>query len=142
MFRLQKAIVLAMVVGLGLVLAGGTFDSVAYAGGDCGCSAPELKACCGQPCITYRHHCRARRVCCDCQCDAPVQVILKVTDPNCCCTIEVPVCVPACCDDVPKGCAGVGLLGRGITTFTWCCGFKARVVVKRTGDVVVHTYGS
>lgn len=90
--------------------------------------------------ISYRHHCSLRKTCC-CSC-ATIKTVLTVDDP-CCCgnSIAVPVCLPDCCDDCPRVVRDGGHLGRGVTTFVWCCGYKVKVVVDRCGDVVVHSYG-
>lgn len=95
-------------------------------------------------CVSYVHHNTLRRTCrgCDCCCKPPMIVMLTVTDP-CCCTnvLEIPVCVPACCCDVPKCSSRVGLLGRGRVNYTWCCGYRVEVVFDKCGSVVVHSYG-
>ena len=104
--------------------------------GDCGQVACD---CCPAPCISYHHHRTLRRTCCGC-CD-PINAILEVTDPVCCTTVEVPVCLPGCCDGVPTVCPGRGLLGRGVVEYQWCCGYRVKVVFKKCGDIVVHSYG-
>jgi hypothetical protein len=96
--------------------------------------------CCGTRCITYRDHCRCKKTCCDCA--APIQVVLQVKDPCRCCFVEVPVCVPACCKGVPEVSCGRGLLCRDTVTYSWCCGFRVKVVFDRCGDLIVHTYGA
>ena len=36
-----------------------------------------------------------------------------------------------------------GLFGRTITEYTWCCGYKVRIVLStRRNTLTVHTYGS
>jgi len=90
--------------------------------------------------ISYHHHCTLRKTsCCSC---GTIRQVLMVDDP-CCCgkTIAIPVCLPDCCDDQPKSSGHCGPLGRGVTTFHWCCGYKVKVVVDRCGDVTVHSYG-
>ena len=103
--------------------------------------APAVE-CCPQPCIRYVAHRPCRKTCCCC-CTPPVETVLHVQDP-CCCTriVEVPVCLPSCCQGDPCTTSRCGLLCRGVTTFQWCCGYKVRVVFRHCGDVVVHTYGS
>lgn len=98
----------------------------------------ESPAC--APCISYCHHRTLRKTCCGC-CDT-LKILLPVQDP-CCCTniVEVPVCLPGCCTDAPCVSSRCGLFGRGIVTYTWCCGYKVRVVFNKCGDVVVHSYG-
>jgi hypothetical protein len=95
---------------------------------------------CPTPCITYRHH-GPSKSCCS---QPPIETVLCVKDPcRCGCEVMVPVCLPACClDEVPKVSSRCGLLGRGVVTYQYCCGFTVRVVFQRCGNVVVHTYGS
>ena len=96
--------------------------------------------CCQDRCIKYRHHCTLRKVCRGC--DAPVKTILAVQDPCCCkCVVEIPICLPACCEGTPKVCERDGLLCRNVVVYEWCCGYRVRVVFDRCGDVVVHSYG-
>jgi len=110
---------------------------------------------CGKRCLKYRHHKRHKKICKECgrrrckkdckeKCKPakpPIKVILAVVDPCCCCKIEVPVCLPACCKGAPTKKCSKGLLGS-TTTYKWCCGYKVRIVVKKCGDLVVHSYGS
>ncbi len=96
---------------------------------------------CGpQYCITYHKHCLLRRVCCDC-CVPPYQTVLKAKVPCSCCEVDIPVCVPGCCTDAPCVTCRPGLFGRVVTEYTWCCGFKVRIVATRRGTIAVHTYG-
>jgi hypothetical protein len=94
-------------------------------------------ACCPQPCITYRHC--GRKICCGCQ--PPKSIVLTVKDPCTCCDVQVPVCVPACCDGEPTVCTGKGFLCRDIVEYEWCCGFYVRVAFKKCGDLIVTTRG-
>lgn len=89
--------------------------------------------------ISYHHHCTVRKTCCTC---GTIQQVLMVADP-CCCgkVIAVPVCLPDCCSEAPSVDDRCGVLGRGVTVFHWCCGYKVKVVVGHCGDVVVHSYG-
>ncbi|MCY2996421.1 MAG: hypothetical protein NTY19_52520 [Planctomycetota bacterium] len=69
-------------------------------------------------------------------------MILQVKQPCCCgCTVDVPVCVPACLKGEPQVTSCCGPLGRGVVTYTWCDDFKIRVVFQHHGDLLVHTYG-
>jgi hypothetical protein len=90
------------------------------------------------PCITYRGQ-RALDVCCGCE--PPIKTVLLVKDPVTCCCVEVPICLPACCTDAPEVCAREGLLGRGVVTHDWCCGFSVKVTFRNRGDVVVTYSG-
>jgi hypothetical protein len=96
---------------------------------------------CGRaPCIDYRYHrFLQKKVCCGCE--PPAKVVLQVKDP-CCCYVEVPVCVPACCKGDPKvSCGKGGLFNRGTVTYEWCCGYKIKIEFEKCGDLKVHYYG-
>jgi hypothetical protein len=67
--------------------------------------------------------------------------MLTAKDPCTCCEIEVPVCVPGCCKEPSCVTCRRGLFGRSITEYTWCCGYRVKIVVTRRGAVIVHTYG-
>jgi hypothetical protein len=97
-----------------------------------------IKICCDR-CIDYRYHC-VRRLCCDCT--PSVRTVLLVKDPCDCCFVEVPVCLPACCKDAPEVCCHKGVLGRSVVEYSWCCGFRVKIVFDRRGDVVVHSFGA
>lgn len=101
------------------------------------CCAPK-EACCPKPCITYRHH--GPKLCCGC-CLPPVETVLKVKNPCTSCETDVPVCLPACCKGEPKVCCGSGIFGRDVVVYEWCCGFRVKVAFKRTGDLLVSTWG-
>src|SRR5687767_12434363 len=76
---------------------------------------------CAQPrCISYRSHCSRR-----CSFDActATKVVLQVPDHCCCCLVEVPVCVPACCEGAPSVCSHCGIFGRRVVEYSWCCGY-------------------
>lgn len=103
---------------------------------DCATPKPE---CCLKPCITYRHC--GPKLCCDCECKPGVPTVLKVKDPCTCCEAEVQVCIPACCTGEPTVCAGTGVFCRDVVTYEWCCGYRVKVVFKRTGDLLVTTWG-
>jgi hypothetical protein len=94
---------------------------------------PPSPACCPTPCITYRNH-GCQNVCSSAP---PIHTVLQAKDPCTCCPINIPVCVPASCTDVPTVCAGRGFLGREVMWYDWCCGFSVKVTFKRTGDVIV-----
>ncbi|MEQ8786467.1 MAG: hypothetical protein RIC55_09215 [Pirellulaceae bacterium] len=111
-------------------------SSSASHGADPSCCAPPPK--CRPRCISYKHHLTLRKTCCTCK---TIKVVLQVYDPCCCCCVDVPVCLPACCCDTPCKSARGGLIARGVTTFTWNCGYKVRVVMGPQGNLVVHSYG-
>lgn len=91
-------------------------------------------------CVRYVQHCSHRKTCCDCS--SSYQTTLTVIDPKTCCQIEVPVCLPSCCTGYPQSSGRDGLFGRGITSYSWCCGYSVRIVVGHQGDVTVHYYGA
>jgi len=95
------------------------------------CCAPPL--CCYNPCIKYRER-GLRKRCYGCQSQ---QIVLKVQDPcQCHCVVEVPVCIPACCQGPPKVCGRCGVFCRGVVDYEWCCGFQVRVTLTKHGDVI------
>lgn len=98
--------------------------------------------CAHKYCISYRKLHVRRKVCCGC-CVEPYTTMLTVNDPCSCCPIEVPVCVPGCCTDAPSVSCRRGLFGRMIYTYTWCCGYTAKITLStRRGTILVTTYGS
>ena len=101
------------------------------------CGAPEPN-CCPPPCIKYRH--RGPKLCCG-PCKPGKPIVLTVINPATCCEVEVPVCLPACCEGEPTVCTGQGFLCRDIVEYQWCCGFYVRVAFKHCGDLVVTTWG-
>lgn len=113
--------------------------NTSWAKGEPGCATPVVTCApkCCPPCIDYRHHK-------GCKCFDPCktkQIILQVKDPCTCCLVEVPVCVPCCCEGEPKVCCYKGFLKRDVVEYSWCCGFYLKVVFDRRGDVTVHYYG-
>lgn len=100
------------------------------------CCAPAEPVCC-PPKIHYRH--RGPKLCCGCE--PGVETILKVKNPCTGCEVDVPVCVPACCQGEPTVCAGRGFLGRDVVEYEWCCGYSVRVAFKHCGDLLVTTWG-
>lgn len=120
----------------------GLFEASAAAayGPSCGCEAECAPKCCYNPCIKYRHVHRWKKVCCG---SGTINTVLMVEDPcKCGCAIEVPVCIPACCTGEPCVKSRCGLLGCGVVTYEWCCGYKLTVKLKKHGDVVVTYFGS
>ena len=101
------------------------------------CGAPE-PYCCPLPCIRYRH--RGPKLCCG-PCKPGKTIVLTVINPCTCCEVEVPVCLPACCEGEPTVCTGKGFLCRDIVEYQWCCGFYVRVAFRHCGDLVVTTWG-
>ena len=103
--------------------------------------AVPVKAVHHEPQIIYRHHaCCKRRGGCSCQ--SSYQALLPVSDPKSPTrVVQVPVPVPACCNNVPWEKSRCGLFVRGVTDFRWHCGYKVRIVWLHRGDIVVHTFG-
>jgi hypothetical protein len=67
-----------------------------------------------------------------------VKTVLKVVNPLTCCAIDVPVCLPACCEGTPTVCSRCGLiLCRSVVTYDWCCGYRVVVRFRPCGDVTV-----
>jgi hypothetical protein len=96
--------------------------------------AARLDACgdaCCDPCINYRD------ISCVAPCKRTVKTSLCVTDPCTCCKIDVPVCLPCCCEGEPTVCCRNGLFGRHIVRYDWCCGCSVQVTILRCGDVLV-----
>ena len=103
--------------------------------GDCVTAAPACeKPACPAPCITYRYRGR-RNVCCGCP--TPLNTVLQVKNPCTCCVVDVPVCLPGCCNSAPTVCCHRGLFGREIVDYDYCCGFRVRVALTRCGDINV-----
>ena len=105
---------------------------------------PELVICCNKPLITYQGD-RPRFWKRFDPCQSPVSTVLLVQDPRgCCdcrekCSIEVPVCIPACClAQPPRVASRCGILDRGFVTHDYCCGFRITILFRHRGDVVVR----
>ncbi len=107
----------------------------AAAAADPSCCAPAAPQCCPEPCIRYIDRSCGRSCCGNCQ--PPIKTVLKVVNPATCCPVEVPVCLPACCEGCPVVDSHCGLLGRGVVTYNWCCGYRVIVRFDRCGDVTV-----
>ena len=100
-------------------------------------SAKLSADCCPDPCIVYRHC--GPKLCCGC--DAPQELVLKVPVPCSDCTVDVPVCLPACCEGEPEVCFGTGIFCRNVVEYQWCCGYSVRVVFRHRGDLLVKIWG-
>jgi hypothetical protein len=101
-------------------------------------STPAKIAPVKRPHVTYRNHPLHRKH--HLACLPTHQVLLHVKDPVRCCTVEVPLCLPACCD---ASCMAnrTGLMGRGVVCYDWDCGVRVKIVFRHKGDVLVHYYG-
>ena len=102
-----------------------------------GCGTPACAPACSpcQPTITYVHH--GRKICC---CEPPVQMELAVQVPcGCTCTtVNIPVCLPGCCNTAPSMICHWGPLGRGVVRYDYCCGVIVKIIFRPCGDIVVH----
>jgi hypothetical protein len=98
------------------------------------CDVAVPPKCCYKPCITY-HEAGCRSKCC--ASGPKIQMILRVQDPKSCCTVDVPVCVPACCTGTPCVSTRCALFCRGVVWYDWDCGFSVKVVFKHSGDLAV-----
>ena len=83
--------------------------------------------------VSYRHI--GRPIASKC---SPVSTrVLYICDPCTGCKIEVPVCLPCCCDDCPKVSSRRAVFSVGLVTYEWCCGVKVVVRLQRCGEVLV-----
>jgi hypothetical protein len=101
-------------------------------------SYPAPSGCCPVPCIRYKDHVH-RRSCF--ACEPKINVILQASSQCGCCVVEIPVCIPACCQGVPCVKERGGLFGREIVHYEWKCGFRMKIVFDRHGDATVHYLG-
>ena len=94
--------------------------------------------CCGKRCVEYVNHPKLLGKKC---CVPMMETVVLVEDCQRCCTVAIPVCVPACCTGVPKVTSRKAIFGRGVAHATWCCGHKLKIVFDKCGDVTVHSHG-
>lgn len=103
-----------------------------------GPSYPEITLCACKPCIDYVSHRSMKRF----NCSKTMEMVLLVKHPCKCCYVEVPICMPVCCEGEPKTWCKSALLGREMVVYQWCCGFRAVVLFKPNGDITVHYHGN
>lgn len=103
--------------------------------GEPGKEIPLAGSPCG-PCVQYRHHGRPI-CCCDCNAPAEIKTVLIVKDPQDCCCVAVPVCLPGCCTDEPCVTGRCGVLGRGVVHYDYRCGVRVTITIRARGDIVV-----
>lgn len=101
-------------------------------------TALDHQACCEPPKIKYWNHPLLANEICSCHNQHEITVLLTV--PTDCCSVEVPVCLTACCDSVPECQTGRDLLGRTTHEYCWPCGQRVKIVERHTGTLMVHTY--
>lgn len=118
----------------------------------CGCEPscgfePSCGAapCCSQcPCIKYhhKHACRhKRKQGCGC-CEEPTyETVLCVTSPETCCSVDVPVCLPMCCQGCPCESSRCTLFGCGQVRYDYCGGCSVIVRFQACGDILVTYVG-
>ena len=94
---------------------------------------------CRAECVEYKYHRHGSKCKFD-RCNMK-EVVVIVKDPCTCCCVEVPVCVPCCCNEMCTTNCHCGLFGREITEYCWDCGFRMEIVATKHGDFVVHYYG-
>jgi hypothetical protein len=104
-----------------------------YASGCCDACQP-----CCDPCIKYRHRRNRCFKCCSCE---TTSAVLRVKDCCCCCYIDVPVCIPCCCEGKPCVSTRCGLFGRTIVEYSWDCGYRIEVTMTKRGDAIVTYFG-
>ncbi|MGC4001892.1 MAG: hypothetical protein QM811_01560 [Pirellulales bacterium] len=100
------------------------------------CSAPVTvcKPCCPTPCITYRTKGDRR----SCLADKPkISLTVAVKNPQTCCVVMVPICVPCCCVEPPCVDSRCGAFHRGIVTHDYKCGLHIDFVFDKHGDLLV-----
>ena len=114
-----------------------------------GCSAFEptcgleptcgAAACCPtQPCIKYHHkHAHRHKKACGCCPEPTYETVLTPTSPETCCTVAVPVCLPACCQGCPCETSRCTLLGCGQVRYDYACGCSVIVRFQKCGDILV-----
>jgi len=120
-----------------------------------GCSAFEPTCACeptcaaetvcpSNPCIKYRHkHALLHKHAHGCGCcpEPTYETVLEATSPETCCTVAIPVCLPACCDGCPCERSRCTLFGCGEVRYDYCCGVSVVVRFQKGGDILVTYHG-
>jgi len=89
---------------------------------------------CGYGSIKYKYGKRVRKN----GSGPPLTIELTVQDPCYCdCAVRIPVCMPACCTDVPSVTSRGGAAGKGVVKYRWSCGYRVIIVFRRSGDILV-----
>ena len=105
---------------------------------DCG----AVSCCPTNPCIKYHHKHAHRhkhdRGCCP---EPTYETVLTPTSPETCCTVSVPVCLPACCDGCPCESSRCTLLGCGQVRYDYACGVSVVIRFQKSGDIHVTYVG-
>lgn len=106
----------------------------------CGCepSCGAAPCCPSNPCIKYHHKHAWKHKCAQGCCEEPTyETVLCVTSPETCCTVNVPVCLPACCQGCPCESSRCTLFGCGQVRYDYGCGCSVIVRFQKCGDILV-----
>jgi hypothetical protein len=110
----------------------------------CGCEPTcGAETCCPtNPCIKYRHKHAHKHKCAKGCCEEPTyETVLCVTSPETCCAVNVPVCLPACCQGCPCETSRCTLFGCGQVRYDYACGCSVIVRFQHNGDILVTYVG-
>lgn len=138
MSRFALCVAVGLVAGLAGIAGAKTNSAGLEVIGELPTPATPVAACRAE-CVSYKYHHLGSR-CKFSRCDMK-EVVVLVQDPCTCCCVEVPVCVPCCCNQICTTDCRCGLFGREITEYCWDCGFRMEIVATKHGDFVVHYYG-
>ena len=105
---------------------------------DCG----AVTCCPSNPCIKYRHkHAHKHKHDCGCCPEPTYETVLTPTSPETCCTVNVPVCLPACCQGCPCESSRCTVFGCGQVKYDYACGCSVVVRFQKHGDILVTYHG-
>ena len=105
---------------------------------DCG----AVTCCPSNPCIKYRHkHAHKHKHDCGCCPEPTYETVLTPTSPETCCTVNVPVCLPACCQGCPCESSRCTVFGCGQVRYDYACGCSVVVRFHKHGDILVTYHG-
>ena len=105
---------------------------------DCG----AVTCCPSNPCIKYRHkHAHKHKHDCGCCPEPTYETVLTPTSPETCCTVNVPVCLPACCQGCPCESSRCTVFGCGQVRYDYACGYSVVVRFQKHGDILVTYHG-
>ena len=110
----------------------------------CGCE-PDCGAvsCCPtNPCIKYHHkHAHRHKHAGGCCPEPTYETVLTPTSPETGCTVNVPVCLPACCQGCPCESSRCTVFGCGQVRYDYACGYSVVVRFQKHGDILVTYHG-
>ncbi|NBT13064.1 MAG: hypothetical protein EBS56_05700 [Planctomycetia bacterium] len=105
---------------------------------DCG----AVTCCPTNPCIKYRHkHAHKHKHDCGCCPEPTYETVLTPTSPETGCSVNVPVCLPACCQGCPCEASRCTLFGCGQVRYDYACGCSVIVRFQKHGDILVTYVG-